>query len=84
MVDFYEITDHAVQSLINDNNVELSLCGYGLYRRGDILNVLIVPEEQLESLKGKVIALRKNEINSHSESWIAHLPSLSNLSYWKR
>ena len=55
VANFYEVKEQTIQSLVNDNIIELSVDGFGLFKKDEVVNFLNVPEGQLENLKGKVI-----------------------------
>ncbi|MFZ0446909.1 MAG: hypothetical protein WAM95_20200 [Bacillus sp. (in: firmicutes)] len=46
--------------MVNDNIIELSVDGFGVFKKDEVINLLNVPERQLENLKGKVVATMEN------------------------
>ena len=60
VANFYEVKEQTIQSLVNDNIIELSVDGFGLFKKDEVVNFLNVPEGQLENLKGKVVDTMEN------------------------
>ena len=60
VANFYEVKEQTIQSLVNDNIIELSVVGFGLFKKDEVVNFLNVPEGQLENLKGKVVDTMEN------------------------
>ncbi|NRG29169.1 hypothetical protein HRF69_18825 [Bacillus circulans] len=53
---FYEVDVQAIQKLTTRNAIELSMDGYGLYNREEVLGFLNGHAVQIENFKGKTIA----------------------------
>ncbi|MFS0596669.1 hypothetical protein AB1L16_07980 [Peribacillus frigoritolerans] len=60
VAEFYDVDVVSINSLVIRNNDELKANGYRVETRKNISNLLNIPDECLETVKGKTIAKLKN------------------------